>query len=191
MGAFDPDLSWESAAGLVLPLLKRVRQSHAALAEPVEIRVPPGIWTGFGFDLGTAFAHVSHRLLERWGVEPATLLATSLDNLVRRAAEEPIEVVRHWVEETPIDIAQALGWGSSLVLAPELLRTCIGDEPRLVMTPIRNALVAFPPDVDIELAGAVWDALASGEPDALAADPVRWTGSAIVAMTGGGRGLAN
>ena len=56
--------------------------------------VPPGVWTGFGIDVGPAWAHVSRDIIDRWGVDEATLLGTALENLRRRAIDEPPQVER-------------------------------------------------------------------------------------------------
>src|SRR6478735_463933 len=75
---FDPAGGWEEVRPAVLPLLKRVRHP-----------VPPGIWTGFGIDIGPACAHVSRGLFRGWGIDQATLLGAALENLRHRVLEEP------------------------------------------------------------------------------------------------------
>jgi len=174
--------SWEALSPMVLPLLKRVAHPFPSEAAPIHLRVPPGVWAGFGIDVGPAWAHVSRALLDRWGVDEATLLGTALENLRRRAIAEPPRVERMTVGGTTVTVAQAQGWGSALILAPDRLGEVIGPRPSLLLTPVRNALVALPEDVEVDLAVAIWESFAEGCHDELDVDPLRWTGSAVIAF---------
>jgi hypothetical protein len=174
--------SWEQLSPLLLPLLKRVAHPFPAEAAPIHLRVPPGVWAGFGIDVGPAWAHVSRALVDRWGVDEATLLGTALENLRRRAAAEPPRIETATIGGISVTVAQAQGWGSALVLAPDRLREIVGSAPRLILTPVRNALVVLPEDVDVDLAVAIWEAFAEGCHDELDVDPLRWTGTALVAL---------
>src|SRR5919106_2890653 len=86
---FDPTGPWSSIAPRILPVLKRRHHPYPAEAAPLHIHVPPGVWTGFGIDLGPAFSHVSQRLLDGWQVDHATLLGTALENLAALVDREP------------------------------------------------------------------------------------------------------
>jgi hypothetical protein len=188
---FDPTAPWTDIAPRIVPVLKRVHHPYPAEAAPIHVRVPPGIWTGFGIDLGPAFSHVSQTLLDGWGVDRATLLGTALTNLtdlVRR--EQPI------VESVPVDgvdvtAIQGQGWGSSLVLVPELLRPILGSTPRVLLAPVRNTLLALPDDVEDDLAFDLWQAIAHGAHDELDVDPLRWTGATVALLRDGALGLPN
>ena len=188
---FDPGAPWSEVAPRIVPVLKRIRHPYPAEMAPIHIRVPPGIWTGFGVDLGPAFSHVSQTSLDAWGVDPATLLGTALTNLtdlVRR--EEPI------VDTVPVDgvevtAIQGQGWGSSLILVPELLRPILGSTPRVLLAPVRNTLLALPDDVEDGLAFDLWHAIAHGAHDELDVDPLRWTGSTVALLGDGVLGLPN
>src|SRR5688572_24001508 len=59
---FDPTGPWSSIAPKILPVLKRRHHPYPPEAAPLHIHVPPGVWTGFGIDLGPAFSHVSQSL---------------------------------------------------------------------------------------------------------------------------------
>jgi hypothetical protein len=187
---FDPSGTWEDVGPAVLPLLKRLRHPFPPDAAPMHLHVPPGIWTGFGIDIGAAWAHVSHGLFRRWGIDEATLLGTALENLRRRAVDEPPQVDRATVIDTPLTVVQAQGWGSALVLAPDRLGQILGPEPRTLLTPVRNALVALPRDVDIEVAALVWETFAEAGADELDVGPLSWDGRIVTAF-GAGPGLAN
>jgi hypothetical protein len=187
---FDPSGDWEDVSAAVLPLLKRVRHPFPPDAAPMHLQVPPGIWTGFGIDIGPAWAHVSRGLFRRWGIDEATLLGTALENLRRRVLEEPPVVEDATVAGAPLTVVQAQGWGSALVLAPDRLGAIIGPKPRTLLTPVRNALVALPHDVDIELAADVWETFIETGADELDVDPLGWDGRTVTAF-GAGPVLAN
>lgn len=188
---FDPTAPWPEVAPRIVPVLKRVHHPYPAEMAPLHIRVPPGIWTGFGIDLGPAFSHVSQALLDGWDIDHATLLGTALTNLtdlVRR--ERPV------VDSVPIDgieimAIQGQGWGSSLILVPELLRPILGSTPRVLLAPVRNTLLALPDDVDDGLAVDLWRAIAHGAHDELDVDPLWWTGSTVAMLGESVLGLPN
>jgi hypothetical protein len=179
--AFDPSGPWPDVASSIMPLLKRVRHPFPAQAAPIHLRVPPGVWTGFGIDVGPMWAHVSRDLLTRWGVDDATLLGTALENLRRRVVDEPPIVESTTWRGMPTTVVQAQGWGSALILAPDRLGSILGDEPRTLLTPVRNALVSLPETVDLDLAVAMWEVFADGSADELDIEPLRWTGSTVIA----------
>ena len=187
--AVDLAGSWEQIAPMVLPLLKRIAQPYPPEAAPIHLRVPPGVWAGFGIDVGPAWAHVSRTLVDRWQVDEATLLGAALDNLRRRAIDEPPRVEGLRVDDARVTVVQAQGWGSALILAPDRLEAIIGTEPQILLTPVRNALVALPADVELELAVAIWATFAENSGDELDVDPLCWTGSAVVAYPEDGEAL--
>ncbi len=178
---FDPSGPWAEVAPSIMPLLKRVRHPFPAQAAPIHLRVPPGVWTGFGIDVGPMWAHVSLELQTRWGIDDATLLGTALENLRRRALDEPPIVESASWRGTPITLVQAQGWGSALILAPDRLGSIIGNEPRTLLAPVRNALISLPDDVEMDLAVAIWEVFANGSVDELDIEPLRWTGSTAIA----------
>ncbi len=182
---------WVEIAPMVLPVLKRVHHPYPIDIAPMHIQVPPGIRTGFGIDFGPAFSHVSESMLEHWRVDPATVLGVALENLRRLIVQEPPQVQRFEFEGSELVGVQGQGWGSSLVLLPDVLGPILGPAPQLLLTPIRNTLIALPPDVETDLAIDVWDAFASGAHDELDADPLRWTGSTVAAVGDGSLGLPN
>jgi hypothetical protein len=187
----DLDAPWASMAPMILPVVKRVHHPYPPEATPLHIHVPPGIWTGFGIDVGPAFSHVTARMLEHWEVDTATLLATALDNLRRLVVDQPPHVQSFAFEGMELVGIQGQGWGSSLLLLPEALRPILGPEPRLLLAPVRNTIIAMPEHVDADLAVGVWEAVAHGAHDELEVDPMRWTGASVVALADGARGLPN
>lgn len=188
---FDPTGPWSSVAPRIVPVLKRRHHPYPPEAAPLHIRVPPGVWTGFGIDLGPAFSHVSQVLLDAWQIDHATLLGTALGNLAELVGREPPVVESFPVNGVAVTAVQGQGWGSSLILAPELLRPILGPDARLLLTPVRNTLLALPDDVDDEIAYELWVAIADGAHDELDVDPLRWTGSTVALIGDAAVGLPN
>jgi hypothetical protein len=179
---FDPTAPWPVIAPRIVPALKRVRHPFPPDMAPLHINVPPGIWTGFGIDMGPAFSHVTQGLLDGWEIDHATLLATALDNLARLVRSEPPIVESLHVGGVEITAIQGQGWGSSLVLAPDLLRPLLDKTPRMLLAPVRNTLLALPDDVNDELAFDLWATITEGAHDELEVDPLRWTGSTVTLL---------
>jgi hypothetical protein len=190
-GRLDLDAPWPETAGMVLPILRRVRHPYPPEATPMHIFVPPGVWTGFGIDFGPAFSHITAAQVERWGIDQATLLGTALENLRALTYREPPRVERIRPDGVDTVAIQGQGWGSALILVPEVLRPILGDEPRLLLAPVRNTLVALPDDVDPDLAFRMWEAIAEGCHDELDLNLLRWTGATVVADGDESIGLPN
>lgn len=187
----DVAAPWDEISPMILPVLKRAHHPFPSEAAPLHMHVPPGLWTGFGIDLGPAFSHVSAAMLDGWGVDEATLLGTALENLRRLIVREPPRIQRFDFDGVGLVGVQGQGWGSSLLLLPDALGPILGPDPRLLLAPVRNTLVSLPDDVDIDLAAGVWHALADGAHDELDVEPLRWTGSSVVALGDPSKGLPN
>jgi hypothetical protein len=189
---FDPTGPWSEIAPRIVPVLKRRHHPYPPDMAPIHIHVPPGIWTGFGIDVGPAFSHVSRKLIDSWEVDEATLLATALDNLAALVRSQPPVIDSLHVGGVKVTAVQGQGWGSSLVLAPDLLRAILGPASRILLAPVRNTLLVLPDDVDADLALDLWEAVADGAHDELDVEPLRWTGS-VVTLLGDATtiGLAN
>ena len=178
----DMGAPWADLAPTVLPVIRRVLQPYPPDLAPLTITVPPGIPTGFGIDIGPAFSHVTAAMVESWAVDHTTVLATALDNLRRLVAQEPPRVDPLVIEGEPLLAIQGQGWGSALTLLPDVLAGILGPDPRVLITPVRNTLVALPETVAADLVIDLWSAIADGRHDELDIDPLRWTGSDVVAI---------
>jgi hypothetical protein len=126
--------------------------------------LPPGILVGFGMDIGPAITFVSKTLLERWHVDPAGLAGAALANL-RRAAQGcgPGDVLDDHIGDVPVSVVQTgRGIAASLLLVPDCLERVLGGRERLLLAPMRDILIALPPDVDREFArwlAEEWEAM--------------------------------
>jgi hypothetical protein len=164
----DPTAPWPTHAAKVVPMIKRVWQPFPPEFAPLAIDVPPGIPVGFGLDIGPAMHVLDAGFPERWGVDHATLLATSLDNLHRLVRSEP-PVIQRFHDELAGEVVSIAGqgWGSALLLLPDVLQPILGDEPRVLLAPVRNHLVALTMDVTIDTCSTIWAALADDAHDEL------------------------
>lgn len=181
----DPDRPWSELAPRVLPMIKRAWHPYPPDAEPLTLTVAPGIRTGFGIDLGPAFGHVSQAMLDRWGVDAMTVLAASLDNLRRSAAATPPRVERVPYDGWQVTSIAGQGWGSALLLVPDVLQPILRDEEQVLLAPVRNHLLALSPDADLETAAALWGALADGAADQLDVPILFWDGVSVVPVLDG------
>jgi hypothetical protein len=187
----DLEAPWPDVAPRILPVLRRVHHPYPPEATPLHILVPPGVWTGFGIDFGPAFTHVTPSQVERWSVDHPTLLGTALENLRALTVVERPRVERIHPDGVETIAVQGQGWGSALILVPDVLRPILGDVPRLLLAPVRNTLIALPEDVDPDLAFRLWDAIAEGCHDELDLNLLRWTGTTVVADGDDAVGLPN
>lgn len=181
----DPDGPWSELAPRVLPVIKRVWHPYPAEAAPLTLTVAPGIPTGFGIDLGPAFSHVSQQMLERWGVDAMTVLATALDNLRRVVAAAAPRIERFPFDGRQVTSIAGEGWGSSLLLLPEVLQPILGTDEHVLLAPVRNHLFAMSPEADLESAATLWGSVAEGAHDELDLPLLFWDGAAVVTVLGG------
>ncbi len=164
MEQFDPEMPWKKARARVLPMLPRVRPLPGPELELARAMLPPGILVGFGIDIGPAITFVGASLLDRWRVDVPALATAALANL-RRVAEECDRdaVIRDRIGDVPVTLLQTrLGIAASLILVPDCLDRLLGPGPHLLLAPMRDILIALPPDVDREFAAWLaeeWEAL--------------------------------
>jgi hypothetical protein len=172
MGGLPPDLEWEVMAPNVIPILPRRRPMPAQAGEPFRVTLPPGIPTGFGIDIGPAFLVIGESLLGSWPIGPAELVATALENLrTRMGPVRSRDLLRHRLEGVPARILQSgAGCASALVLAGDELQRIFGQEPQLLVAPMRDILISLPADVDRGLAARLNEEFASLDPNGLDLD---------------------
>jgi hypothetical protein len=178
----DLEGPYAELAPRLLPVVKRVWHPYPPEVELISLTLPPGIPVGFGIDIGVAFTHVTRQVLEHWDVDVPTVLARSLDNLRDLIRAEPPVVQRFRHADLDIVAVQGQGWGSALVLLPDVLAPLLGPEPRLLLAPVRNTILSLPEDIDLERAKELWWALADGAHDVLDVDPLLWTGTDIASI---------
>jgi hypothetical protein len=157
-------MSWKRAREQVLPMLPRVRPMPTPELDLVRAMLPPGILVSFGIDIGPAITFVSTELLRRWRVDPASLAAAALANLRELARScGPADVLHDHIADVPVSVVQTgQGIAASLLLVPESVERLLGRDERLLLAPMRDILIALPPDVDREFArwlAEEWEAM--------------------------------
>lgn len=176
----DPSAPWPTHASKLVPMIKRVWQPFPPEFVPLAIDVPPGIPVGFGLDVGPAMHVLDDGFPDRWGVDHATLLSTSLQNLHQLVRSEP-PVIQRFDDELAGKVVSigGQGWGSALLLLPDVLQPILGDEPRVLLAPVRNHLVALTMDATIDTCSTIWAALADGAHDELDVPLYFWEGGTV------------
>ena len=166
---FDPEAPWKKVRDRVLPMLPRARPVPGPDLELVRAMLPPGVLVNFGIDVGPAVVFVGAPLLDRWQIDAATLIETSLEN-VRRLADEcdRRDVLDDQVAGIPVSILQTpFGIAASMLLVPEHLERFFGRGPHLLLAPMRDLLLALPAGVDREFAGWLAEELEAIDPNHL------------------------
>jgi hypothetical protein len=151
--AIDLGQGWEEVAPALVPLLPR-RRPLPPMDQPLTRIVAPGLRISFGVDIGPAFWYVVEKQLPDWGVTPDELADRALANVRSRAAARTQFALMHdTVADVPTLAFQSReGWASALLLLPEELARVFGDEPRLILAPMRDVIFALPLHTDREFA---------------------------------------
>ncbi len=181
----DPTAPWPTHAPKLVPMIKRVWQPFPPEFEALVIDVPPGIPVGFGLDIGPAMHVLDTAYPDRWGIDHATLLSTSLANLQRLVRTEP-PVIQRFTDELAGEVVSigGQGWGSALLLLPDVLHEILGEPPRVLLAPVRNHLIALTMDVTFDTCSTMWAALADGAHDELDVPLYFWEDGQVLRYLG-------
>jgi hypothetical protein len=135
----------------------------------VTFRVPLGLNVCLGVDIGPAFLYVGPTVLADWPVTADEALERAMDNLrASISAERYVEMTYETVADTPVWWYQSQGGlASGLLLLEDELVVRYGDEPRLLVAPMRNLLLAMPFDADREMVAWLRDEIAFEDPNGL------------------------
>src|SRR3954454_17683928 len=167
--ALPQQLTWNDVAPRVRPMFIRRRPLPPGAERPLTFRVAPGVTVALGVDIGPAFLYVGAAMLSQWPVTGDEALAQAMANLrATVAAERYVELEYGTVADVPLWWYQSHGGlASGLLLLEDELRVRYGDEPRLLMAPMRNLLLAAPFDTDRELLAWLRDEVAAEDPNGL------------------------
>jgi hypothetical protein len=170
MARLPSDLDWSAVAANVVPILPRRRSLPTETGAPLTLLLPPGIPVGFGVDIGPAVLHVGTDLVRTWGVEPAEVAMTALQNLGRKtAATRPRDLIDDRIDGVPVRVLQSgRGWASTLLLLPDELMRIFGGTDQAFVAPMRDLLVSMPGDTDPSFLGWLREELVCLDPNALA-----------------------
>lgn len=163
------ELEWNDMRSRLRPMFVRRRPMPPGTEKPLRFHVEPSLTVTLGVDIGPAFVYVGPKLLETWPVGADEALAVALANLrASVAAERFVELEYGTVGDVPLWCYQSHGGlASGLLLVPDELVLRYGDEPRLLIAPMRNLLVAAPFDADRELLEWLRDEISFEDPNGL------------------------
>ena len=167
--ALSPDLSWDELADGLRPVFIRRRPLPPGVERPLTMRRPPGVDVALGVDIGPAFLYVGRGMVESWSVSFDEAFDRAMDNLrASVAAERYVEMEYESVDGVPFWWYQSSGGlASGLLLLEQDLATRYGPDPRLLVAPMRNLLLAAPFDADRALVAWLRDEIAHDDPNGL------------------------
>jgi len=163
------DLPWDEMSSRLRPMFVRRRPMPPGAEHPVTFNVSPGLTVALGVDIGPAFLYVGGGVLSGWPVTADEAFERAMANLRATVeAERYHEMEYGTVADIPIWWYQSHGGLASglLLLQDELMRR-YGDDPRLLIAPMRNLLLAAPFDADRELVEWLRDEIAFEDPNGL------------------------
>ena len=167
--SLSSDLTWEDLSDDLRPVFVRRRPLPPGVERPITVRRSPGLDVALGVDIGPAFMYVGRGMLESWGVTVDEAFDRSMDNLRSSlAAEKYVEMEYESIDGVPFWWYQSTGGlASGLLLLEEELALRYGPEPRLLIAPMRNLLLAAPFDADRALVAWLRDEISYDDPNGL------------------------
>ena len=169
LDSLSPRLAWEELSDGLRPVFVRRRPLPPGVEPPITVRKPPGVDVALGVDIGPAFMYVGRQMLESWEVTQDEAFARAVDNLRASVlAERYVEMEYESVDGVPFWWYQSSGGlASGLLLLEDELASRYGPEPRLLIAPMRNLLLAAPFDADRSLVAWLRDEISHDDPNGL------------------------
>lgn len=167
--SLPPDLAWDEVRDGLRPVFVRRRPLPPGMDRPVSFSTSIGVKVALGIDIGPAFLYVGAAMLETWPVTGNQAFEVALANLRQAAhAEQVYELEYGTVGDVPMWWYQSRhGLASGLLLLEDELARRFGDEPRLLIAPMRNLLIAAPIDADRDIIELVRDDVSQEDPNGL------------------------
>jgi len=169
MDSLPEELTWDQLADDLRPVFVRRRPLPPGVEKPPTRIEPPGVEVALGVDIGPAFMYVGRGMLESWSVGFEDAFERAMDNLRDEvAAERYLEMQYETLEDVGFWWYQSSGGlASGLLLLEKELAQRYGPEPRLLIAPMRNLLLAAPFDADRELVAWLRDEISHEDPNGL------------------------
>jgi hypothetical protein len=163
------DAPWEQVRASLRPIFIRRRPLPPGIERPLTLMRPPGVEIALGVDVGPAFMYVGRGMLDSWAVSVEKAFDTATDNLRELVtAERYVEMEYETIDGVPFWWYQSQGGlASGLLLLERELASRYGDQPRLLIAPMRNLLIAAPFEADREIVAWVRDQISSEDPNGL------------------------
>jgi hypothetical protein len=167
--SLSPEMTWDDLSDGLRPVFVRRRPLPPGVERPITARRPPGLDVALGVDIGPAFMYVGRGMLETWAVTVEEAFERAMDNLrASVTAEKYVEMEYESVDGVPFWWYQSSGGlASGLLLLEEELALRYGPEPRLLIAPMRNLLLAAPFDADRGLVSWLRDEISYDDPNGL------------------------
>jgi hypothetical protein len=167
--SLSPAMTWDDLSDDLRPVFIRRRPLPPGVERPITTRRAPGLDVALGVDIGPAFMYVGRGMLETWAVTVDAAFERAMDNLrASIAAEKYVEMEYESVDGVPFWWYQSSGGlASGLLLLEEELALRYGPEPRLLIAPMRNLLLAAPFDADRSLVTWLRDEISFDDPNGL------------------------
>lgn len=165
----SPEMSWSELRDGLRPVFIRRRPLPPGMSAPLTRRLPPGLDVALGVDIGPAFMYVSAPLAESWSVSADEAFATAIANLRNVIeAERVFEMAYEPVDDVPVWWYQSHGGlASGLLLLEDILVERYGDQPRVLLAPMRNLLLAAPHDANREVLEWLREEISHMDPNGL------------------------
>lgn len=162
-------MSWDKLRNDLRPVFVRRRPLPPGAERPITVRRPPGLDVAIGVDIGPAFMYVTAAWLGEWAVGADEAYEEALGNLRAAVrAERYVEMEYETVGGVPFWWYQSEdGLASGVLLLEEELARRYGDEPRVLIAPMRNLLLAAPFDADREVVEWLRDEISDEDPNGL------------------------
>jgi len=169
LDGLSPDLPWPELRDRLRPVFIRRRPLPPGMTAPLVRRLPPGLDVALGADIGPAFLYISAALLESWSVGEDEAFDIALGNLRSVVeAERYFEMAYEPIDDVPVWWYQSHGGlASGLLLLEDILVERYGDQPRVLMAPMRNLLLAAPYDADRAVLDWLRDEVSHADPNGL------------------------
>lgn len=163
------DAPWADLREHLRPIFIRRRPLPPGIERPLTVVRPPGLDVALGIDIGPAFMYVGKAILESWAVSSDEAFDTAIENLRTLVnAERYVEMEYETIDGIPFWWYQSQGGlASGLLLLEEELALRYGNEPRLLIAPMRNLLIAAPFDADREIVSWLRDEISQEDPNGL------------------------
>jgi hypothetical protein len=163
------NLTWDELSDGLRPVFVRRRPLPPGIERPLTVVRPPGVEVALGVDIGPAFMYVGKAMLESWSVTFDDAFEHAMDNLRSSvSAEKYLEMEYGTIDDVPFWWYQSNGGlASGLLLLEDELALRYGKEPRLLIAPMRNLLLAAPFDADRSLVGWLRDEISYEDPNGL------------------------
>jgi len=169
LDSLSENMTWEELSDGLRPVFVRRRPLPPGIERPMTVVRPPGVEVALGVDIGPAFMYVGKGLLESWSVTFDDAFDRAMDNLrASVSAEKYLEMEYGTIDDVPFWWYQSNGGlASGLLLLQDELAMRYGKEPRLLIAPMRNLLLAAPFDADRTLVGWLRDEISYEDPNGL------------------------